>query len=62
MKLFTSGSAMCERSPIEKGNAMKKTLMAIAAVATLAASAMAPTSASAQHGVDMAAVARWLQV
>ena len=28
---------------------MKKTLMAIAAVATLAVSAMAPTSASAQH-------------
>jgi hypothetical protein len=37
----------------EKGEAMKKTLMALAAVATLAVSAMAPAPAHAQRGVGV---------
>jgi hypothetical protein len=37
----------------EKGEAMRKTLMALAAVATLAASAVAPAPAHAQRGVGV---------
>jgi len=52
---------ICCPCPIEKGDAMKKTLMALAAVATLAVSAVAaPPAAEARGGRIAAGVAAGL--
>jgi hypothetical protein len=50
MKLSALCSGICCTTP-QEGDAMKKTLMALAAVATLAVSSLAPAPAHAQRGL-----------